>query len=538
MLNRRDLMKSVAAGSVGWIAGCGNARPIAGGFIGPSVDVGHRLRDGVPIVPSENDWEEFDAVVVGGGVAGLAAARRLVQGGIDRVVVLELESQSGGTSVGGESDVTRYPWGAHYLPVPLPENQPLIALLNELGVLERIDDNGRPIVAEQYLCRDPEERLFANGRWLEGLLPDQLLTSNDRTELAAFQAEVDRWVTWRDASGRRAFAIPLDTSSDDPVCTALDQITFQEWLDQQSLHSTPLRWMLDYACRDDYGCTLEQTSAWAGLFYFAARQEAPGEHAQPLITWPEGNARLVTHLADGLGERVRTGVAVAEIRTSESDQDDVELLGFNTTDGSTVAIRSRRVILAVPQFLVPYLLKDFPNERVQAARQFSYAPWLVANLHLRDRPRSLGVSLAWDSVFLDSDSLGYITATHQTGNDYGPTVLTYYSPFCDADPRAARQRLLDMTWNDVCNLILADMQPAHPEIRELVERIDVMRWGHGMIRPQAGFVWSRARREAASPWRGVHFAHTDLSGVALFEEAFHHGLRAAEEVLGELSLRA
>jgi hypothetical protein len=29
----------------------------------------------------------------------------------------------------------------------------------------------------------------------------------------------------------------------------------------------------------------------------------------------------------------------------------------------------------------------------------------------------------------------------------------------------------------------------------------------------------------------VYFAHSDLSGVALFEEAFYQGLRAAEEVL-------
>ena len=35
------------------------------------------------------------------------------------------------------------------------------------------------------------------------------------------------------------------------------------------------------------------------------------------------------------------------------------------------------------------------------------------------------------------------------------------------------------------------------------------------------------RRQAAQPWRGIHFANTDLRGVALFEEAFHHGLRAA-----------
>jgi hypothetical protein len=58
-----------------------------------------------------------------------------------------------------------------------------------------------------------------------------------------------------------------------------------------------------------------------------------------------------------------------------------------------------------------------------------------------------------------------------------------------------------------------------------------MRWGHAMIRPRPGFVWGGARRAAARPYRAVHFANSDLSGVGLFEEAFYHGVRAAEEVL-------
>ena len=56
-----------------------------------------------------------------------------------------------------------------------------------------------------------------------------------------------------------------------------------------------------------------------------------------------------------------------------------------------------------------------------------------------------------------------------------------------------------------------------------------------MIRPRPGFVWSAARQGASKPYRGIHFAHTDLSGVPLFEEAFYHGIRAAEEVLSEAS---
>ena len=76
------------------------------------------------------------------------------------------------------------------------------------------------------------------------------------------------------------------------------------------------------------------------------------------------------------------------------------------------------------------------------------------------------------------------------------------------------------------------VQPAAAPIR-----LDVVRWGHAMVRPKPGFIWSSARRQAAKPYRGIHFAGADLSGLPLFEEALYHGVRAAEEVLtarGEL----
>jgi hypothetical protein len=90
-----------------------------------------------------------------------------------------------------------------------------------------------------------------------------------------------------------------------------------------------------------------------------------------------------------------------------------------------------------------------------------------------------------------------------------------------------------MDWQSCADVVLTDLQRPHPNIRALTERLDIMRWGHAMIRPRPGFVWSAARRQAALPFRGIHFANTDLSGIALFEEAFYHGVRAAEEVLAE-----
>jgi hypothetical protein len=156
---------------------------------------------------------------------------------------------------------------------------------------------------------------------------------------------------------------------------------------------------------------------------------------------------------------------------------------------------------------------------------------MVANLFLKDRPRSLGFPLAWDNVLYESESLGYVTATHQRGLDRGPTIFTYYYPLTDPNPREARARLLETDWRGWADVTLTDLNRAHADIRSQVERLDVMRWGHAMIRPRPGFVWGGARTKAMQPFRGIHFANTDLSGMPLFEEAFHHGMRAADEVL-------
>ena len=136
-------------------------------------------------------------------------------------------------------------------------------------------------------------------------------------------------------------------------------------------------------------------------------------------------------------------------------------------------------------------------------------------------------------MIYDSPSLGYVVATHQSGRDHGATVLTYYLPLVDDDARGARQRLLATTWPEWCERILADLGRAHPGLRELVERIDVYLWGHAMVRPRPGYLWSEALAASARPLGRLHFAHTDLSGMALFEEAQYWGVRAAEAVMRE-----
>ncbi|HVF28772.1 MAG TPA: NAD(P)-binding protein [Pyrinomonadaceae bacterium] len=534
-LTRREMLAAFL-GLPAALAACrSDAQPRfpEGRIVGASDTIGHRLRDGARIEPGVDNWRRVGVVIVGGGMAGLSAAWRLLNAGYEDFVLLELESTPGGTSRSDhETGVVPYPWGAHYLPAPMKENGALVALLDEMGIVEGRDEKGEPTVAEQFLCRDPEERVFYKGRWYEGLYLHAGASHEDIGQLEAFNREIDGWAAWRDGAGRRAFAIPVATCSDDAEVTSLDRITMSEWLRRRGLNSPRLRWLVDYACRDDYGLTVEQTSAWAGLFYFASRMRAPGDEAQSLITWPEGNGRLVAHLYEKARVRVRLGLAVSEIiPTGEGGSAGVDVVALENNGRSAVGFHADRMIFAAPHFLTKYLIRPYRESVPSHVAEFQYVAWMVANLFLRDRPAGVGFPLAWDNVLYESKSLGYVTATHQRGLDRGPTVFTYYYPLCDDDPRAARRRLLETDWKAWADVTLTDLTRAHREIRTLTERLDVMRWGHAMIRPRPDFIWGGARRAATQPFRSIHFAHTDLSGIALFEEAFDHGIRAAEEVL-------
>ncbi|HEX8194750.1 MAG TPA: FAD-dependent oxidoreductase [Pyrinomonadaceae bacterium] len=509
-----------------------NISNISGEIVGASADLGHRLRDSnVRFEIPPDKFENKKVVIIGGGIAGLAAAWKFLKNGFEDFVLLELEPRPGGTASSGESRIGNYPWGAHYLPVPTKENVELVSLLNEMNLLERVDANGNPVVAEQFLCREPEERIFYKGRWYEGLYLRVGASEDDLRQLAAFQKEVDFWVSWRDSKNKRAFTIPVAECSTDSFATELDKISFADWLRNKNFTSPRLLWWCDYACRDDYGLRLEQTSAWAGLFYFCSRVPKVGEESAAFITFPEGNGRFVNFLQEKAKQKIKLKTAVAEIVATENG---VEIYAIDAASNEARGFRAERAIFAAPVFLSKHLIRDFRQNTPAHLAEFEHNAWMVANLFLKNRPENRfrrDFPLSWDNVLYESPSLGYVNSTHQRGMDYGAAVFTYYFPMCEDEIKTGRAKLFAYDWQACTDVVLSDLQRAHRDIHSLTERIDVMRWGHAMISPRPNFIWSGARQKAAEAYRNIHFAHSDLSGVALFEEAFYHGLRAAGEIL-------
>jgi hypothetical protein len=528
-LSRRELLTTFL-GAPFALAACRDfSAPIRfpdGGIVGQNAQFGHVLRENRTFnVPSDN-WRSIKVAIVGGGIAGLSAAWKLSKENFNDYVLLELEKEAGGTSRSGSGDPVGYPWGAHYLPVPFQENEELIELLDEMSLIDGRQENGDIVIKEQFLCREPQERVFYKGRWYEGLYMNAGAGDEDKRQFAEFQKKIDHWVNWHDASSKRAFVVPSAFCSTDAEVTSFDKISFAEWLRQNGFNSERLIWYCDYACRDDYGLNLEQTSAWAGLFYFCSRVRKSGEESQAFITFPEGNGRFVNHLSDKVKDKALHSHMVVSMVPNGTGVDVICLVGEELR-----GFHCEKVVYASPVFTAPYTIRGFNAVAPFNASEFQHNAWFVANLFLKDRPRvrfAKDFPLAWDNVFYDSPSLGYVNATHQKGIDYGPTVWTYYYPMCHEEN--GRTKLFNYSWREFADVCLTDVSRAHPEIYELCDRVDIMRWGHAMISPRPGFIWSDTRAKALKPYRNIHFAHTDLSGVALFEEAFYHGLRAATEI--------
>ncbi len=533
-LDRRDLLRAFLGAPALWAAGCASRRgqrsigDIDGGFALRRERLGHRMRD-LESVPEPTSWTEVDVAIVGGGVAGLSCMRALRAGGIRNAMLLELDARIGGTAQGGTMPASAHPWGAHYVTVPMASNKPLISLLQEVGAVEEVLPSGEPVMAEQHLCTDPAERIFYRGRWYEGLYPIAGASPEERAQRQRFEDEVDRWVAFRDAHGRRAFSLPMSSCSDDERVRALDSMSMDIWMHKNGFTSPRLRWWVEYACRDDYGTTLADTSAWSVFFYFASRKQRPGADYQEVVTWPEGNARLVSHLRQNISPHASH--AVVRVQNTDSGVSLVALDARDPDVPKVVGVRARYVIMATPQFINARIVQGLSEERLAATQSFEQSPWMVANLQLSARPTGAGFPLCWDNVLYDSPSLGYVVATHQSGPDRGPTVLTYYYPLTDSDATIARRRLLELDWKHWSEVVLSDLERAHPGLRNHVDRIDIARWGHGMVRSTPGRIWDGRLQLAAAPHGRIHFAHSDLSGVALFEEAFDQGNRAAGEVL-------
>ena len=547
-MQRRHFLGSAAAAL---LAGCQPPPPaLEFAFAGIDLERGHALRDLLAQgpLPAPTLVRRAQVIIAGGGVAGLAAARSLRLAGVHDFALLELEDTPGGNSRAGAVNGVACPLGAHYLPVPGDHAPEVQDLLEELGLRQRVA--GRWQYDERHLCHSPQERLYFEREWQEGLLPVQGVGEATLEQYRRFSQAVGA------ASRAARFTMPQFAALDAktglaPAHQALDAMTFEAWLQQQGLDDAHLRWYLDYCCRDDYGAGMARVSAWAGLHYFASRHgfhapgEAVAEDREGVLTWPEGNGWLTQQLAAPLKAQGQLQTGTSVLRIAETRRG-VEVDAFNHHSGNVERWQAPRCIVALPVFVAARVVQNPPVFLAQAVQRLQWAPWAVTNIHLNaplaDRP---GAAPAWDNVIYGDSNpggLGYVDASHQKLDPRpGPTVLTYYQAL--GDVADARQQLATQGAEHWGRAALASLAGPHPDVLQRATRVQVTRYGHAMSIPVPGIqtflsqiglqappgkrkLLLNGERQRALPTPAtarLAFAHSDWSGYSVFEEAFTRG---------------
>jgi monoamine oxidase len=293
--------------------------------------------------------EVLDAVIVGGGYAGLAAARRLTQEGRS-TVVLEARDRVGGRTHTVEEGGATVDLGGQWIG---PTQDHIYELVAETEVASFPQWTG----GEDVVLEEGEPRRV---RGEEGYHAD---------DLAEYSTAID-------AMEEAAAGIPLDRPWAAPQARSLDAMTFDTWLSER-LQRPGARTMLATTVANIFAAEPASLSVLHVLFY--VRSGGGWES----LTGTEGGAqqdRLVgglqepaVRLASRLGAAVRLGWPV---RAVSQDARGVAVAG------EAGEVRARRAIVAIPPTLAGRLVYDppLPARRDQLTQRLPGGSVLKFNL--------------------------------------------------------------------------------------------------------------------------------------------------------------
>lgn len=540
-MDRRRFL--LLAGSAAVLAGCSKLQRSLGllelptRVEQPGMADGHALRDQQALPPPSGEIHT-EVVILGSGVAGLTAGWKLAKEGFFDFLLLA-GPELYGNAAGGQRGELRYPKGAHYLPLPSRESTHVREMLAEFGVIQADPYGEKPSFDEAALVHAPDERLFYQGQWQDGLIPSQGVSAAELAEQARFFRHIDTLKHSVGADGKRVFCIPLELSSRDPHWTQLDRLTFAQWLRNNGYRAPSLLTYLNYCCRDDYGIESEQVSAWAGLHYFAARGGQAHNAAEgAVLTWPDGLNPLARQLLQRINHgkaRLQAGFAV-QLRETASG---VEVLcARHTAQGLvTFTIKARRAVCAMPTHVAARVVQGITHYGFDPVSHTPpHAAWLISNFVLDGFPAEVGdAPLAWDNVVHGGRGLGYVVSTHQDIRQGPPqqTVFSAYQVLSRQRAPDARRWLQRATPQQLYQEAMCDLELVYGRrLRQHAVALDITVRGHAMASPTCGFLSNPGLASLRQADGKLLFAHSDLSGLSVFEEASWWGYQAARRILG------
>jgi len=563
----------------------------------PVLDAAHRVRDRVYLTLPANTidtGELYDVIVVGGGIAGLAAAYTVAKttGGAKSCLILENHPMFGGGAKQNEFLVNGVrlvgPQASNQFGVPSQTGTSITSQAwNDFGLprsfaYQEVDSSvgGLRIPLDNYAHMDGvnetqvdvayyfDQRSGATKpTWLRNIWQNDLAD-------APFSSEVRAdLVRWRTTGGETT----------DEFRRRLDTMTYAQYLEdvlklrpEVTAFAAPIIGLINGAGPDAVSAFAASQIGMPGVARVRSRtgslpQSFPGgnsAYARHFVKYlvPDGisgapglegvhNGRIDFVALDRKDRptRIRLGATVVRIEHATSIGAGDHVVVAYELGGKTYRTAARAVVMASGGGMSRAVLSDMPIEMRDAYATFQHAPALVVNVALTNWRflHTLGASCArWfdDDFGFSCNIRRPMIAGPSSGpmRPSDPTVLTFYMGLYAPGKTMAeqvasgRKRLVDTSYADFERLIRRHMTrlfgSAGFDARRDIAGIVLNRWGHARLVQPPGFYYGTdgrpsAREIVAKGYGRIATGHSELGGHQSATGAMAQGQRAALQAL-------
>ncbi len=558
------------------------------------VTSGHKIRDRVfETLPGNvtDTGEEFESVVVGGGISGLAAALALARQPGSRArtcLVLDNHPVFGGEAKRNEFKVNGQRLIAHQGSAmcfpPLP-NTFLADFYPSIGIdFSKFkyqtwagSDPKLPLPNTPYVEGDKQNGFYFGAKFghPEGLwvidpwgskLKDAPIPDNVRAEWLRVHAPVSKDV----------FEAPKQHG--DAVSRQLDSITLEQHICK--VHQVSPEFVRAFVSPLAGGGSGLGADALSAYCDYAADVLFPWNYDADAQMFPGGNAGVARHMVKALNPDAIPGPATLEnicrtnIRFSTLDRPGIPTrLRLEATimsvrhdgpadrarfvnvvylkGGKLYRVKARSVIMAGGSWTTKHIVRDLPETQSEAYAQFHRAPCLMANVALTNWRFLYRLGINGCQWF---EGIGNYSAVRKTVT-FGPepatidpdqpVILTLKILFSKPGLPLQSQVVQGRT-----ELLATPFRNYERQIREQftqmfgksgfdarrdIAGIILNRWGHAYLAPQPGFFFGSDAKPAPgdvlrqNPYGRIAFANSDLTGIMDHRASIAEGYRAAHQ---------
>lgn len=462
------------------------------------------------VIFQDVNWKETtklqkDLLIVGGGIAGLAAACRLKDYDL---ALCELAPALGGSAGGGIYKGMKFSQGAHYdLTYPTYFGQEALEFLHSLAIIQYNPQTQYWGFQDQkYLISEEKEgQSFSQKKYREDVFQDDNISRDFIDHTAQYISQ-----------------LPLPTRLIDPTYHNLNSISFRKYLEDYGFNDAHLIESIDYQMVDDYGGNSKEVSALAGLFYYAGRPYLD-KNAQDFSP-PQGNFYFIEKMAQQIpSESIYLSHLVRRIQKNKSGFQ-VEVIDMNQKQLKIFQVK--KIIYAGHKHALQYV---YPPDYA-LFEKMKTTPWLVINFILNKQTLPTGF---WQNEFIpiQNNFLGFVDSDAQHKDSSAPyRVLTAYYCFPSSD-RKKLSKLQDWQESLIANTLssLSDyFKIPAAQLAEGIEQAFIKVMGHAMPLPEPNYLLNNPNLRRSE--KNLVYAGVDTGRLPLFLEAIDSGLQAVQEL--------